>query len=655
MNNQEEKQLTARNAALENELVEKKRQLEIEAALERVRSRSMAMHKSDELQEVIEIVFDQILQLGILADVANFIIFNQENNDINCWIASPTQKIHRSWHVPYINIYPLNAVLIEKENGNNSLTGSCSFEQKNKFFNWAFEHSDFKYFPDDRKEFVLKSKCWTICYAWVKYTGIQLSSYSRESFTENENEILKRFAKVFEQTYTRFLDLQKAEAQARGAQIELGLERVRARAMAMQNSDELNELIGSVFTELTKLDLVLTRCVILIYEGTEKGVRWWMANSEAPSTPMNFFVKYADLPFFNEYIKAWQDRSLKWQYILEGENKIKTDDFVFNETELSKMPPFVIEGMRAPDRVYLNASFNNFGNLTLASLKPLSDEHFDILLRFAKVFDLTYTRFNDLKQVEAQAREAQIQLSLERVRARTMAMTNSEGLNEVLSVLFEQFDVLSISPVYTFLSLFDLEKNIFTYRQTCQKGTTVLAQQTISLDAMDVWQDALDNWKAGNYDTIESFHVPIETVPEVFRVYGEIYSQLPEGSKVYPADFPDGIYAVVATSRFGGLGYDHHRPSTEEEKSILLRFNKEFVGLYTRFLDLQKAEAQAREAKIETALERVRSRSMAMHKSEDLRSVVNTLYGEFKSLNVDFHVAIIRLIVDDSMDLPAIP
>ena len=31
------------------------------------------------------------------------------------------------------------------------------------------------------------------------------------------HDIFKRFAKVFEQTYTRFLDLQKAEAQAREA------------------------------------------------------------------------------------------------------------------------------------------------------------------------------------------------------------------------------------------------------------------------------------------------------------------------------------------------------------------------------------------------------------------------------------------------------
>ena len=189
---------------------------------------------------------------------------------------------------------------------------------------------------------------------------------------------------------------------------------------------------------MTKLDLVLTRCVILIYEGNEKGVRWWMANSETPSTPMNFFVKYADMPFFNEYLKGWYNRELKWQYCLEDENKIKTDDFLFNETELSLLPDFVIEGMKAPDRVYLNASFNNFGNLTLATLEPLSEEHFDILLRFARVFDLTYTRFNDLKQAEAQAREAQIETALERVRSRSMAMHQTSELQDVIHTVHKE-------------------------------------------------------------------------------------------------------------------------------------------------------------------------------------------------------------------------
>ena len=37
------------------------------------------------------------------------------------------------------------------------------------------------------------------------------------------HDIFKRFAKIFEQTYTRFLDLQKAEAQAREAANRIGI------------------------------------------------------------------------------------------------------------------------------------------------------------------------------------------------------------------------------------------------------------------------------------------------------------------------------------------------------------------------------------------------------------------------------------------------
>src|SRR6185369_9264666 len=94
------------------------------------------------------------------------------------------------------------------------------------------------------------------------------------------HDVFKRFAAVFEQTYTRFLDLQKAEAQARESQIELGLERVRARAMAMQKSDELSELVDTVFKELTKLDFALAWCIINIIDGPSLSNTVWAANPD---------------------------------------------------------------------------------------------------------------------------------------------------------------------------------------------------------------------------------------------------------------------------------------------------------------------------------------------------------------------------------------
>src|SRR6185295_18646610 len=162
-------------------------------------------------------------------------------------------------------------------------TDIFSKAQKNAFFRHYFAHTDAGNIPDKRKKYILDAKSLSLTFACRKDFALGIVNYRDIIYTDEQNNILARFAKVFEQCYIRFLDLEKAEAQAREVQIEAALERVRSHAMAMQTSEELNALIGTVFTELTKLDLVLTRCVILIYEGNEKGVRWWMANSEAPS------------------------------------------------------------------------------------------------------------------------------------------------------------------------------------------------------------------------------------------------------------------------------------------------------------------------------------------------------------------------------------
>src|SRR5262249_30981347 len=152
----------------------------------------------------------------------------------------------------------------------------------------------------------------------------------------------------------------------REAQIELGLERVRARAMATQNSDELKELIATVFAELTKLDLQLLNCTIMIYNEEDHDSRWWMANSKDPQNPISVFIKRHNHPPIAAFFKAWKERQLKWTYLLEGQVKKDWDVFLFSETELKILPDYVTEGMKTLDKVYLNASFDNFGNLALA-------------------------------------------------------------------------------------------------------------------------------------------------------------------------------------------------------------------------------------------------------------------------------------------------
>ena len=122
---------------------------------------------------------------------------------------------------------------------------------------------------------------------------------------------MKRFARVFEQTYTRFLDLQKAEAQSREAQIELALERVRARTMAMQKSDELAETSFVLFQQFKELGETAAQISIGIMNEAE-GVVELSITFQGNQLAKTYKIAM-DEPFvMKKTIAAWkaQERSL---------------------------------------------------------------------------------------------------------------------------------------------------------------------------------------------------------------------------------------------------------------------------------------------------------------------------------------------------------
>src|SRR6187399_76755 len=288
--------------------------------------------------------------------------------------------------------------------------------------------------------------------AFTKNGMIQIGGF--EPLSDPDSSTVQRFAKVFEQTYTRFLDLQKAEAQAREAQIEAALERVRSKTMAMQRSEELDIVIKTVYSELKHLDVLFDRCFIMIFD-EQKGATWWMGSPEDDLFHEGFYVQYhTHLPHL-AYLKGWEERQQKWEYLLGGQIKKDWDEFIFNKTELSKLPPIAIQYMKSFGSAHLAASFENFGCMTTGGQGRLSEESFSILSRFAKVFDQTYTRFNDLKQAEAQAREGKIEAALERVRSRSMAMYKSDELREVVAVLFAQLQHIGFDIKFCTIALID--------------------------------------------------------------------------------------------------------------------------------------------------------------------------------------------------------
>ncbi|MBT8300011.1 MAG: hypothetical protein KJO63_01650, partial [Maribacter sp.] len=421
------------------------REAQIEAALEKVRSRSLAMHKPDELQEVITVVAEKLQELGVIFDVGGVILctYFPDNKDVVHWIASPDLSSSQSYLVPYFDNPIFSESWESKNRGDNYFSKEFTVEAKNHFFEYAFEHSDYKHFPEDYKQHVLEADKHTLSAAWSKNSAIIIPSLTGVVPSESDADIMKRFAKVFEQAYIRFLDLQKAEAQTREAQIEAALERVRSKTMAMHNSEDLEGIVISLFKEVMDLGLdKAMRCGIGILEGHE-GMETRSVNFNTDGT-IELKVGMLNMtihPMLVGLKKAWKNGSKRYSYYYSTKDVRTYYEALNNEPEY----PFNANLETLPEQEFHQSFFYSSGIIFAFSKNPIAEESSKILARFAAVFGQTYRRFLDLQKAEAQAREAQIEAALERVRSRSMAMHKSKEMLAVIGVVSEQLQQLNLN------------------------------------------------------------------------------------------------------------------------------------------------------------------------------------------------------------------
>ncbi|MFZ1321062.1 MAG: ATP-binding protein [Ignavibacteria bacterium] len=615
------------------------REAQIEAALEKVRSRSLAMHNSDELKKVVSIAFEKMKELGIGMDESasmSITTFSKNSKDIVHWIISPEHVSGvLEMHLPYFDNPTFNEFFAAKDSGKDLFVKLLNKKEKDKYYKQVFASPDWSRLPEELKQWVFAQESFGFSAALMKHSAIFLNNFSGKYFSDTENDLLKRFARVFEQAFIRFLDLQKAEAQAREAQIELGLERVRARAMAMQSSDELSELVDAVFKELTKLDFALNWCIINIIDEPTLSNTVWAANPEIDKAPESYHMKFEDYPFHDAMMKGWKEKNPKCVYVIEGQEKKEYDEYLFTETEFRKVPATAQAASRAMEKYVVTFSFSNFGGLQTVGDAPLSEANIDILSRFGKVFDLTYTRFNDLKQAEAQAREAKIEASLERVRSQSMGMQTSEDLSNVTTAMFEQIRMLGGELYATGIVFCDKHKNHVEQWHSVP-GAGMLTPFIVPVDLDRIHQYRYDQWKKGA--ELFSIEIPEDFIAQHFETMFNlptVKAVLDDFSKknIPMPETPSWEIDYGASFKYGYILISALKPFKETD--ILPRFAKVFEQSYIRFLDLKQAEAQAREAQIEASLERVRSKAMAMQKSEDLNMPIATIYEELDKLNLE--------------------
>ena len=611
------------------------REAQIEASLERVRAASMAMHTSNELFNVINILSHQLVQLGIHMDSAMINEVVEGSKDWYMWLAIPsdTKEVYThsdQIHVPYIKSAAFDRINRSRKKGETVLSDQLTKAQKDLIFNHYFKNSNHRDVPQARQDYILSAPglCRTTILSRNSY--IQFFRYSLQPFSEEENQVLVRFGNVFEQSHTRFLDLQKAEAQAREAQIEAALERVRARSMAMHTTEEILDVVVVLFNQLRGLNVDFIQAWISIWHLDDGYMELWLSPIEGHGE-LPIYHKRPSAQFEDTTVKTWL-KGDRFSYLsLPGEETVT--EFLIGTDQIMGGDYFKkLQHKNRYNRLEFVDANHKYGTVSMSWNAEIPENDKNILSRFSQVFEQTYTRFLDLEKAEAQAREAQIEAALERVRSKTMAMHNSQDVGDTVITLFNEVINLGLDKtIRCGIGILEGYEGMETWSANSdQKGDVNLKMGMLNMTIHPMLAGLKKAWKNGKKGYSYNF-----IGKDVTRYYTALNNEPEYPFQVDLSTLPDNQFSNMFFFTEGILFAFAHNPLTDEAKRVLERFANVFGQTYRRYLDLQKAEAQVREAEIQLSLERIRARAMAMQESSELTEVLSVIFQQLKMLGVE--------------------
>lgn len=608
----------------------------------------MAMQKGQEVKDVVVLLYKELIALGVTNFAScGYVEINEETNRQETWVTNPGGDSLGLFHLPLTGDVHFDARYVAWKNQQTVFQQTVGGAERRKHLEYAITTFNSKeaeemvrnQFPDPTVFY-----CFNFSHGYLHLvTGSQL--------TQNEEALLARFTKVFEQTYARFLDLKKAEAQAREAQIEAALEKVRSRSLAMQKSDELLDVIGIVSEQLHALRLKFD--TICFGESNKDGaVKFWLTSKGLPK-PILVDVPPIKNKGVQRVVKAQKDGLKFLADVVTGKTYTEWNNHMLTNSQLQYLPK-AAKTYLAGTSGFARSSFF-LKEIALYAMnyqiEPFSDADNAIFNRFAQVFDQSYTRFLDLKKAEAQAREAQIETALEKVRSRSMAMQKSDELKAVVSEVFEKLKGLNIAMdaacIYTFT---EGSKDRTEWVANPELLSAATACHVPFINAT-MYTEFMDAWEQG-----QDFFIRLWTEEEK-NAYWKLlfehsdYKNYSDEVKKIVFDSPGwGVSGGISKNSATFLVSYSEKYFSEEENEIVKRFGKVFEQAYTRFLDLKKAEAQAREAQIEAALEKVRSRSLEMSESSEMQNVANEILKQLRAVGLKIDALAMSGVIDNDSD-----
>jgi signal transduction histidine kinase len=393
------------------------------------------------------------------------------------------------------------------------------------------------------------------------------------------------------------------------ALIEAAFQRVRAKSMAMHRSEQLAGTAKVLFEQFGLLGKIPDRMSIGIINEERKLVELWVTDQSGNQLSHEYFFSIDEPTSMAKIYAAWKQGEPAIVVDLTGQNLHDWLQFVRDEAKLP-LDESKIKGRRVQQ-----AAFFSQGFLLLTTHEPVADEIMQLLVRFAGVFDLAYTRFRDLLKAEAQAREAIKASSLDRVRAEIASMRSISDLQRITPLIWHELTVLDIPFIRCGVFIIDEAKANVQIYLSAPNGQS-LATMNLAFNSNELTDHTVDHWRKGivlrkhwnKKDFLNWMQAMIDQ--------GQI-----QNKEMYlgAANPPESLDLHFIPFRQGMLYVGNTNPFSQNEIDLIKSLADAFSIAYTRYEDFNKLE-HAKQS-IESALTELKATQTQLIQSEKMASL----------------------------------
>lgn len=403
-NSELEQAIAARTEELKRsreELAQRVKDLSVESSLERIRNRTMAMSSSNELAHVIALIFSELRSVGFDALACDLVLFDRDTGNSTMWLsgsrdAEKQDSFPIGYRIPKMDHPHYTAALESWKSGEKRRVTVLKGSAYVSYMESLLTRTEMSNLPEPVKRFITERQGIVHSEIFNTYGCIRVASETE--YPEAKLNILTRFAEVFDETYTRFVDLQRLEMQAREANRRASLDRLRAEIASMRTAADLNHVTPLIWRELKILEIPFFRCGVFIIDPEKRQLTYYLSDPKGnplatltiPFEAPDFILATVDhwkngtvlkVDWTSEQFTAWST------YLLEN-------GLIQNEDEY-------LGGTLLPEKLSIHLVPFAQGMLYVGSSETLSDDQLAIVQSLAEAFSVAYARYEDFQELEA--------------------------------------------------------------------------------------------------------------------------------------------------------------------------------------------------------------------------------------------------------------